>query len=841
MMGSRKQELDLLRIFACLLVISSHLLYIFALDVNSSQWEIANVYYVGRNACVPLFFALSGILLLKKSEFPAGYIFKKIAIYAAIYVAGCTFYNLWGIDNLPITLKTILDTIIPGMKNPMLMWYLAELCGIYAFIPILVKIAHDERLCKYYLAVWVIYNFIIRNLAIWLTYLGRPAISDIASVLYLFNAKELLTYSGYLLMGYYLYYHLNEYVKGWILLFILLASIGIPAFLNQVTAVWKGVTIGSVYDYNGFSALIQTGCYILIGKQYLSKLKLSERGGRALSEASACAFGVYLIHPILTGVLLYKISDNILIGTPIAAVSVFLICCAIVTVVRRGKRLASEVWRTWSWKKRKFLIAFCAIWIGALLMTRYNCGLYGDGSNYLLWLISGEKLIFSEPFVEARGGVMILTRIFTYVLMKLGITNVTLLACAYSFGCVFWVALFLTMSLYICYKYHSCDRILNHTIIVTSLALAFGGLYCTHPALTAAAILWFIFICIYSWNEISQKTGWYVFLTAVLLFCFLGTYESFGVIGPAILLYCFVERVKNKKSFFEKKSLIVIVLILLNSIFEFYWIQNPDNPAAKTGLINTLFSLDRKLLVLLIFLAVFLSCTEMFFTERNTKILAFLEAILSCFLFIYIVCNPYRIALNCRVVRNLFNLVVPFLFVLYETLLLLTPKRSIYASNILAVSLSIACLTAVFGFGSGYLNYLQHLNQMADSAYGFVAWDPVDEDTAYHTQWTVPNESVLASAFFSNSDVIHGIVVERPEINYYRPYDMWNINAYYDLQKYGIFYDTEAFEGTLHREEAGGELFHIDFTDEMALRNMLQKEFHSVSQASHGQMGVPCS
>ena len=94
MVNARKQELNFLRIFACLLVISSHLLYSYVPNLNFSQWRAANIYYVGRNACVPLFFGLTGILVLKREHFQHKYIARKIVFYAVIYISGCTFYNL---------------------------------------------------------------------------------------------------------------------------------------------------------------------------------------------------------------------------------------------------------------------------------------------------------------------------------------------------------------------------------------------------------------------------------------------------------------------------------------------------------------------------------------------------------------------------------------------------------------------------------------------------------------------------------------------------------------------------------------------------------------------------
>lgn len=175
MKNNRLSDLDFLRIFACLLVITSHIVFFYALNPNYPQWKIANIMYIARNACVPLFFAISGILLLGKNEFSVPYIVKKIIMYGAIYVIGCTFWQLWGqwkVNHSLITLKMILEAVIPGMRNPSLMWYFAALCGIFPFVPILTKIAKDKKLCEYYLLMWVAYNFLLRNFPVWLGYLA---------------------------------------------------------------------------------------------------------------------------------------------------------------------------------------------------------------------------------------------------------------------------------------------------------------------------------------------------------------------------------------------------------------------------------------------------------------------------------------------------------------------------------------------------------------------------------------------------------------------------------------------------------------------------------------------
>lgn len=61
-------ELDCLRIFAYILVIVSHLVCLVVFDGSYSEWNIANIIYVFRNPCVPLFFMISGSLMLSHEK-----------------------------------------------------------------------------------------------------------------------------------------------------------------------------------------------------------------------------------------------------------------------------------------------------------------------------------------------------------------------------------------------------------------------------------------------------------------------------------------------------------------------------------------------------------------------------------------------------------------------------------------------------------------------------------------------------------------------------------------------------------------------------------------------------
>lgn len=530
---------------------------------------------------------------------------------------------------------------------------------------------------------------------------------------------------------------------------ILLCSVVTPALVNQLYVLPKGFNIENVYSYNSLSALLQTGCYIMLTKQYISNLNLKERGIKLLSVISISTFGVYLLHRFFTEAYLNKVSDNILLKTPILVISIFVICSIIAITIKWGRGFITERYKSYSWKKRKFILSLCAIWGGVFIITLFNAGLYGDGNYFAItFLKNGTWEPPANQYVLSRGLVQYSNAIFAYLLLKLGVSNAIMLIHAYSFGLIFRFAVFVTLSLYICYKYHSDEKLLNHTIIISSLSLALCGLYSVHESLTAMSIIWFIFICVCSWDIISQKKVWIIFLTAVLLSVFFGTHETFGLIGPIIVMYYFVQRIKNKSGF-SKGGLAIIALVLLNSIYEIYWIIASRGSAGEQGFINLLFQQDNKLVALLVCLALFLLWTEALFSRKKTKATLFFEGVLSALFFVYIVCDPLRLATDCQNVRIMFNTVVPLLFVVYEIFLLLVHKSETYNNNMLCSVLSISCLIAVFGYGTGYHKYLNNLNDLTNSSYGFITYDvmggSMENDTAYYTQWTIPNESVLSS------------------------------------------------------------------------------------------------
>lgn len=166
---------------------------------------------------------------------------------------------------------------------------------------------------------------------------------------------------------------------------------------------------------------------------------------------------------------------------------------------------------------------------------------------------------------------------------------------------------------------------------------------------------------------------------------------------------------------------------------------------------------------------------------------------------IYMIWNPNRIAYECRDLRSLFSLALPVAFIVFELLLLYFQTERGAVCNVLPFVLVFACIISVYQVGVGYYDYLKTLYSLTDNNTGFIAWDTTSEFDNYNTDWTVPYESLIASKLFSQeNNMIDSIVVQQKEDIYFQQHDMWSIDSYYDLTKYGVVYNKSVFSFSKH-------------------------------------------
>ena len=127
---------DLVRVVGAFLVVVAHISY-----QGSGSVLISSYYFVLSRVAVPLFFMVSGYLLLRKEE-PYGDFFRKRALKVFVpFLIWSVIYLLWkreGFD-LPFSLKLVASYILKIVRGPREnhLWFFYALIGLYLFTPIL--------------------------------------------------------------------------------------------------------------------------------------------------------------------------------------------------------------------------------------------------------------------------------------------------------------------------------------------------------------------------------------------------------------------------------------------------------------------------------------------------------------------------------------------------------------------------------------------------------------------------------------------------------------------------------------------------------------------------------
>ena len=156
--------IDLIRVVAVFQVILVHLSYVifFKEDLLSSNWIAANFYDLFSRMGVPLFFMVSGYLLLGKSEPIADFFRKRFVKVGIPTLFWSVAYLLWSVEAYRNGTMRPLGIALSMLKAMYLgdveihLWFLYILIGIYLVVPILRVFvsAASRRDLTYFVVLW---------------------------------------------------------------------------------------------------------------------------------------------------------------------------------------------------------------------------------------------------------------------------------------------------------------------------------------------------------------------------------------------------------------------------------------------------------------------------------------------------------------------------------------------------------------------------------------------------------------------------------------------------------------------------------------------------------------
>lgn len=290
---------DLIRVVAIFLVVVIHvsgqLTNVWG-KIPNDQWIIADIYGGIARISVPLFFMISGYLLLPRSESLSVFYTKRMTKLLIPLVVWSLIYLGWYCGNHP-------NTCTPSLVWDLLLvqgtyyhlWFLYSLISIYLILPVLrlmIKPDTDKRILWYLIGLWLIF---------------QPGLS-IAHKFWNFSIKI----NAPLATGFVCYFVLG-YLLGEITLLrariILTAVIWVICSLITIIGTYlftrnSGQFEGFFYDFVSINVILASGAAFLLLRSISESRPFTSPNLHAILRTLATStFGIYLIHILVIEVL----------------------------------------------------------------------------------------------------------------------------------------------------------------------------------------------------------------------------------------------------------------------------------------------------------------------------------------------------------------------------------------------------------------------------------------------------------------------------------------------------------------------------------------------------------
>lgn len=278
-------------------------------NIGSSVWHVSNALVALASAAVPLFFMISGGLLLDSPKtLSISYTLKRrvwrvfvpFMVWSAIAIAYplVIAWQTHGVIRWDAAARTLLN--LPYNPARLHLWFMYALIPLYILSPAL-KVFVDaagRKLVLYLLAIWVIFGSVLPTLTLFLPVKYRPLAMWGAPV----PLNSLPAYVGYFVAGYYLM-RVRRRVSTWILVAIIVADLVIIALGSWVAARHGPQYIGNLNIYTGTFTMILSFSVFMLAKQFFEAHPLPAVSRTVVGFLAPLTFGVYLSHVFAIDIL----------------------------------------------------------------------------------------------------------------------------------------------------------------------------------------------------------------------------------------------------------------------------------------------------------------------------------------------------------------------------------------------------------------------------------------------------------------------------------------------------------------------------------------------------------
>lgn len=312
-MKERQLSLDILRILACLAVITYHTPGLGVIErlsvVGSTEWCVYTVYHYLSVWCVPVFMMLTGYLFMQPSkELPLKKLYGKYILHILIVLIVWDVFYMW-VNH---------DWIYHVMTSQSDLWYLGMLIGYYMVMPVMRQLALNISALRIFC--WT-----------WLAYLCYEIIGKFVTLPIDIIDNIFVDSIGYGAWAYYLSvanwkkcHKQLVYGVGCLLLIIIPLLCVIAPKIGQPLATYHSPLV----------AVVAGALFLWF---FSHPMKFSKWMANVIILTSSVTLGVYVLHPGVQSYVFYKFLNHThwlplapLFIVPVSVVVCF-ICCGIIS------------------------------------------------------------------------------------------------------------------------------------------------------------------------------------------------------------------------------------------------------------------------------------------------------------------------------------------------------------------------------------------------------------------------------------------------------------------------------------------------------------------------------
>ena len=321
----REYTFDVLRVISMIMVIVIHVSNIYCRNfdiISSNSYLTSLIFNTISRISVPLFFMISGALLLDRSFSKEKYL-KRLTKYLFLILVWDIFYLLWEYLFLDIEYTQLYRLFFTPYRAHL--WFLYTILVIYAVQPLLkIILLKANKLVKIILfLVW----FLLSTLSMYNNFIAKYF--------------TIFSYIGYFCIGKYLYnfvktQELKKYniINILMLIFLYTGSI----YLNFIASKRFNMFYNTFFAYRTPYIIFATFIFFIL----IYNIFHSKKPNKIIMLLSDLSLGVYLIHGIyldITCGLFDSSKINSIVGVPLFTIIIFIFSTVSVYFLRKSKTL----------------------------------------------------------------------------------------------------------------------------------------------------------------------------------------------------------------------------------------------------------------------------------------------------------------------------------------------------------------------------------------------------------------------------------------------------------------------------------------------------------------------